>query len=383
MSTRHRLHLLATTTVAVSAVALVGALRLLFPGSLGVLDDLPPGLIGRLAGSVGEHAAASAAALTALAVSAPGLLAALTEPGREMRRRVASRLDGAAARLRLVAAVAAAVMAATSPGGIIPIAGYVFAFAVLAGVVVLTALLVMHRPVTGIAVVVLIGALTVWAVLAFDAPALFAAVGAALIPVLPSLLVAVAHVAGAAGLAALALDGAAGPHGRAAVWVLRHRVAITVGAALCAAPYFVARVSWVTPWPLFAPDAAVMDADPTVRLVGMILGFGVLVGAVLTMGLVRPWGERFPSWMAGVGGRRVPRGLVVVPASLVAVLFTFGGVEFVVAAASTSPASGVTMALMLPFWLWGPLLALATWAYALRTHERGETPSAPLTRSLA
>jgi len=166
-------------------------------------------------------------------------------------------------------------------------------------------------------------------------------------------------------------EDAARPVGWAA-WVRRHRFALTAAAALCAAPYVIARATWLTPWPLFAPTAEVLHAQPAVRLTGLLLGLGMLAGAVLTSGLVLRWGERFPRWMAGLGGRMVPVAFAVLPASLVAVLFTVGGVEMLVTGAQNQStiAGAVEMALMLPFWLWGPLLGLATWGYAM--HRRGQ-----------
>ncbi|MBM7502870.1 hypothetical protein ACFPER_05265 [Agromyces aurantiacus] len=150
--------------------------------------------------------------------------------------------------------------------------------------------------------------------------------------------------------------------GVAAAFAERHRVAITVAAAACAAPYVLARASWLTPWPLFGGSADLFTAHPDIRVVGLMLGAAMLVGAVLTLGLVLPWGTSVPRWVPRVGGAPLPAPLAVVPASVVAVLFTAGGVEslILVGAGSLSP----ELVLVLPFWLWGPLLALATLGYA-------------------
>uniref|UniRef100_UPI003B3AA5AA hypothetical protein n=1 Tax=Pseudactinotalea sp. TaxID=1926260 RepID=UPI003B3AA5AA len=92
------------------------------------------------------------------------------------------------------------------------------------------------------------------------------------------------------------------------------------------------------------------------------------------IGLVRPWGERFWTWLPALGGRRVPVGLAVVPASVVAAMLLAAGVSMIVAAvdqlgvgsigslADNWAAIGVTF-----LWpIWSLALALATWAYALR-----------------
>jgi len=365
MNIRLRIPVLAVAAVTAASVAVVSLLRLLLSGAVGALDDLEPGVVGTLFGAVAEQAVGLAGGLAVVAVVVVAMASASRgAPRTAWPQRVAAVLSGV-------------LVALTSPGGIIPLAGYLFAFSVLGGIVVATVLLVLRRPLVGIVVAGLIAAVVAVAVLGFHAPDLFASVAVAFSAAIPAMLVSLAHIGAATAIVLWTmLDAGASRNGFAA-WVRRHRVAITVAAALCAAPYVIARATWLTPWPLFAPSPEVLDADPSTRLLGLVLGLGMLTGAVLTLGLVRPWGERFPRWMAGLGGRRVPVGLAVVPASLVAVLFTFGGIDFLVMAA-TGPkvvAGVLEMALMLPFWLWGPLLALATWGYAM--HRRGERAQTP------
>jgi hypothetical protein len=154
-------------------------------------------------------------------------------------------------------------------------------------------------------------------------------------------------------------------------FVLTHRVAITIAAACCALPYVIARLSWLTPWPL-AGDPGDYADDMVTMATGLILGAGMLTGGVLTLGLILPWGSRFPIWFGPVGGRPVPVALAVVPASVVAILFTTAGIDSLLLAGSDGSGFAVLVtALVFPFWLWGPLLALATWGYAL--HRSTET----------
>ncbi|QEW03591.1 hypothetical protein [Microbacterium lushaniae] len=104
---------------------------------------------------------------------------------------------------------------------------------------------------------------------------------------------------------------------------------------------------------------------------GLALGAALALGGILTLGLILPWGERFPAWMGPLGGTPVPAWLAVTPALVVSALFTFGGVGLAVDSLRGLPPLGEaswTIALVLPFWLWGPLLALSTWGYAL--HRR-------------
>lgn len=54
-------------------------------------------------------------------------------------------------------------------------------------------------------------------------------------------------------------------------------------------------------------------------------------------------------------------------------LFTAAGLDSFLLAGESSTGLAIAMlttALVFPFWLWGPLLALATWGYAL--HRRTE-----------
>ncbi len=62
---------------------------------------------------------------------------------------------------------------------------------------------------------------------------------------------------------------------------------------------------------------------------GGALGAMAVVGAVLTIGLIEPWGEVFPRWLPWIGGRRVPTALAIVPATLVSILVTSAGLMFV------------------------------------------------------
>lgn len=154
-----------------------------------------------------------------------------------------------------------------------------------------------------------------------------------------------------------------GVGGRTAAFVLRHRRVITVLAAMGPLPYALLRLSWLTPWPLLAPDA--LDASD--QFWGFALSVGAWAGFVLTLGLIRPWGETFPRWMPAVAGRPVPVAFAAVPGGVVAAAICAGAVPMLQAFAQGS-AAGLVMALVMPFWFWGPMLGLAVWAYVL--HRR-------------
>lgn len=150
----------------------------------------------------------------------------------------------------------------------------------------------------------------------------------------------------------------------------RTAVGVAVAAPLL---YAVTRVAWVLGWPIGFDMASFEAAGGDVSN-GLMLSAAAVVGSVLTIGLVRPWGERFWPWLPGLGGRRVPVPLAVVPASLVAAMLLPAGMSMIVGAvqgigvaglaslADNWAAVGVTF-----LWpVWSVALAAATWAYALR-----------------
>ncbi|HEY3504551.1 MAG TPA: hypothetical protein VGN37_17435 [Actinocatenispora sp.] len=136
----------------------------------------------------------------------------------------------------------------------------------------------------------------------------------------------------------------------------------TVVAALCPVPYVLIRATWLTPWPLLM-TARELAAQPALRVMGLCLGAAAAGGAVLTVGLIRPWGEVFPRWIPVLGGRRVPIVAAVVPGLTVAALVTAAGPSMVRIAVDSGR---YAEALLFPFPVWGPALAVATLAYRSR-----------------
>jgi hypothetical protein len=94
--------------------------------------------------------------------------------------------------------------------------------------------------------------------------------------------------------------------------------------------------------------------------------------ALLTLGLVKPWGERFPGWIPRLGGRTIPAWPVVVIAGagtvalqlIVAFAFRHPGVpglDF-----SGAGWKALFYACYAPLLLWAPLTAAVTIAYGRR-----------------
>ncbi len=352
-----------------AAVALCGVIALLAPGVVpaGQTPSLLADVVGgRMAATLQIAAGLAAVGVTVLAWRAT------VSTGR------GGGGEGAPAVLRAVALVVALTLSALTPGGIIAVAGYSFVL-VSAGILLAgLMLLVRSKPLIGTLLALAGVAVLVLAATRLPLATFVPLYAQALLPRVPELVVSAMHLGAAGTLAAWALGDPAVRGGFARA-VLHHRRAITVAAAVCAAPYVIARASWLTPWPLFGGDGAA--AHPGMLMVGLLLGGAMVVAGLLTLSLCLPWADRFPRWLGALGGRAVPVGLTVIPASLVALMFTTGGVEFVqaVAAAGRIHIDSVTLLLVLPFWLWGPLLALATWGYAM--HRGGADEAAPAPRA--
>ncbi|MFE2311309.1 hypothetical protein [Streptomyces sp. NPDC059411] len=111
--------------------------------------------------------------------------------------------------------------------------------------------------------------------------------------------------------------------------------------------------------------------------------------ALLTLGLVRPWGETVPRWIPLLGGRRVRPLAAAIPALLGATaLFGLCGLVGYVQAANLAagtltdtPAQQALLVLCyLPLLAWAPLLAVSAIAYYRRRTATGPRPGRPARR---
>ncbi|GIG86130.1 hypothetical protein [Plantactinospora endophytica] len=140
-------------------------------------------------------------------------------------------------------------------------------------------------------------------------------------------------------------------------------------AAVIPVLYAITRLAWAAGIPLGITDEFLREMRRTglVWAGAGLAGFGLL-GAVLTLGLVQRWGERFPRWMVGLAGRRVPIKLAVVPATLVAISITAAGLTlYGQPELFTELGGGSLTVIPMALWpLWGAALGAATLAYHLR-----------------
>jgi len=115
-----------------------------------------------------------------------------------------------------------------------------------------------------------------------------------------------------------------------------------------------------------------------VWVLALSIGSELLAGSAFV--LVAGWGEVFPRWVPGVGGKEVPVALVAGPAIMGATVLTMVTVAAAVTGASGRNVRGeplppdyplhfrdlggiVSVAAYAPLLLWGPLLAAAAVAY--------------------
>ncbi|GID46645.1 hypothetical protein Aca07nite_39200 [Actinoplanes capillaceus] len=85
-------------------------------------------------------------------------------------------------------------------------------------------------------------------------------------------------------------------------------------------------------------------------------------------------GQRFPRWVPGLGGRRVPRLLAVLPAGTAAItLVAYGVVSFGVFAGQVldGEQSWATVATLLVFLSWGVAVGVTTAGYVVATRRAG------------
>ncbi len=134
----------------------------------------------------------------------------------------------------------------------------------------------------------------------------------------------------------------------------------------------------------YSPDAARALFDAPGRGSWYLVALSVVLEALalLTLGLVQPWGEVVPRWVPVLGGKRIPPLAAVIPAATgtlaltvlwgtVAVSWWFTNGD----GALSPPARMAVGVLYVPLAAWGPLLGAVTYSYYQR-HRGGTQPEA-------
>jgi len=141
----------------------------------------------------------------------------------------------------------------------------------------------------------------------------------------------------------------------------------TIVAVLCPMPYALLRMTWLLPNPI-GFDADELNAEPGMKLFGLGLGLIALASGIVTLGLIRPWGEVWPRWIPFVAGRPVPIKAAVIPGAVAATLLLVSSASLIglLWSSDASTAENILFLLILPFPVWGAAVALATAAYYYR-----------------
>jgi hypothetical protein len=148
----------------------------------------------------------------------------------------------------------------------------------------------------------------------------------------------------------------------------------TLVAAFCPMPYALLRMTWLLPHPI-GFSAAELNAEPGIKMFGLGLGLIATASGVVTLGLIRPWGEVWPRWIPFVAGRPVPMKAVLVPGIVAASLLLVGSVSLIQLGwdPDASFLKNAGLLLLFPFPVWGAAVGLATAAYYYRRRGRCET----------
>lgn len=141
----------------------------------------------------------------------------------------------------------------------------------------------------------------------------------------------------------------------------------TIVAVLCPMPYALLRMTWLLPNPI-GFDAGELNAEPGMKLFGLGLGLIALTSGIVTLGLIRPWGEVWPRWIPFVAGRPVPIKAAVIPGAVAGTLLLVSSASLIglLWSSDASIAENLLSLLILPFPLWGAAVGLATAAYYYR-----------------
>ncbi|KEQ24823.1 hypothetical protein ET33_07060 [Paenibacillus tyrfis] len=141
-------------------------------------------------------------------------------------------------------------------------------------------------------------------------------------------------------------------------------------AALAPLPYAMSRFAWALDIPLGIDPQDLQHfskANEAAHVIEWVFGTVCIGGGLLTLGLIRKWGEVFPRWFPFIGGKRVPIRLAVIPATGVAIAVTAAGfvftVSFFAATLRLMPVDQIVLRQL--YGAVGPMLSWVPWGVAL------------------
>ena len=150
--------------------------------------------------------------------------------------------------------------------------------------------------------------------------------------------------------------------------------------ALVVLPSGILRLVWVLGFPAGYTDAGFVEFETPFAKVWMLtLSVVSELVAVLTIGLVRPWGSLVPRWMPLIGGKRVRPLAAVVPALLgsaaLTVLWGTMPLWWTHPHSDMTPTGRIVIGILYqPLVIWGPLTAAVAISY-YRRHRAARRPA--------
>jgi hypothetical protein len=164
-------------------------------------------------------------------------------------------------------------------------------------------------------------------------------------------------------------------------------------AAVSLLPYAIFKTLWTLGIPIGATQKAIEGMHANMEtysgpVFSFLYRYGIDITALLAviaiflaLALVRPWGQRFPMWIPIFGGRKFSRWIVLFPAWIGGILFTFFGGASVISMVlwglgitSSGNMDGlepwVFIAVYGGFFIWGVTISLAALSYQTRTRNR-------------
>jgi hypothetical protein len=161
-----------------------------------------------------------------------------------------------------------------------------------------------------------------------------------------------------------------------------------VAVALPIAGWAVPHGLWVLGVPFGISEEELRGADGDLSTAtGVAITVVPPLAGLLVLGLVQRWGQRFPRWVPGLGGRPVPRLLAVLSAGTVAVtLVAYGVLSIGVFAGQVLDgkqswaqvrADWATVATLLVFLGWGVAVGVTTAGYVIATRRPAGEPHPP------
>lgn len=141
--------------------------------------------------------------------------------------------------------------------------------------------------------------------------------------------------------------------------------------------YSITRYAWMLGIPLgISAEVFEQGQANNTWIAGAGLATVAVCGSILTLGLIKPWGEVFPGWMLGLAGKKVPPALAIIPATVIAIIITSAGINFswaLISGKLSIFAGSENWAADAPVFLWpfwGVSLGIATLAYYYRRRGR-------------